>query len=271
MSTYGYCRVSTPKQNLQRQIKNIILKYPEAEIITEEYTGTKIDRPKWNKLYKQITEEAAEGENVTVVFDEVSRMSRNADEGFQLYKDLFNRNVNLIFLKEPQINTDVYRRATQAHIDASVDTGRPIFDTFVNGNLELVNELLMNLAEEQIKLAFESAQKEVDYLHHRISEGMQVAKDNGKRVGTQVGDSFTVKKSEPIKQLILKIMREKKGTCTDAEIMSLLKDKKVTITEPNGNKKEVSAKLARNTYYKYKADLKREGRLIHTQDGYFVR
>lgn len=252
MSIYGYCRVSTPKQNLQRQIKNIILKYPEAEIITEEYTGTKIDRPKWTALYNKIIKEA-EKENVTVVFDEVSRMSRNAEDGFQLYKDLYNRGINLVFLKEPYIDTATYRNASQNSITM---TG-----TDVDIILEAVNQYLMKLAEEQIKLAFESAQKEVDYLHRRISEGMQVAKDNGKRVGTQTGDSFTVKKSEPIKELILQIISKNHGL-NDSEIMSILKDKTVTITEPNGNKKEISAKLARNTYYKYKAELKREGRLI---------
>lgn len=36
-----------------------------------------------------------------LVFDEISRMSRNAAEGFQDYKELYNKGVNLIFLKEP--------------------------------------------------------------------------------------------------------------------------------------------------------------------------
>lgn len=47
----------------------------------------------------------------TIIFDSVSRMSRDAEEGFRLYEKLFNRNVSLIFLKEPHINTDTYRKA----------------------------------------------------------------------------------------------------------------------------------------------------------------
>ena len=50
MKTYGYCRISTPKQNITRQIKNILQAYPEAEIVEEAYTGTKIHRPKWDSL-----------------------------------------------------------------------------------------------------------------------------------------------------------------------------------------------------------------------------
>ena len=42
-------------------------------------------------------------------------MSRNADEGSALYEQLFQQgvNVNLIFLKEPHINTDVYKQAIE--------------------------------------------------------------------------------------------------------------------------------------------------------------
>lgn len=47
----------------------------------------------------------------TIVFDEVSRMGRTADEGFELYKELYEKGVELVFLKEPHINTEVYKKA----------------------------------------------------------------------------------------------------------------------------------------------------------------
>ena len=40
-------------------------------------------------------------------------MSRNADEGSALYEQLFQQGVNLMFLKEPHINTDVYMQAIE--------------------------------------------------------------------------------------------------------------------------------------------------------------
>ena len=40
---YGYCRISTPKQSIDRQERNIKAAYPEALITKEEFTGTKID------------------------------------------------------------------------------------------------------------------------------------------------------------------------------------------------------------------------------------
>ena len=47
---YGYCRISTREQSIERQIRNIKSIYEEAIIIEEIFTGTKIyNRPKWNK------------------------------------------------------------------------------------------------------------------------------------------------------------------------------------------------------------------------------
>ena len=99
MKIYGYCRVSTTKQSLKRQIETIRELYPDAVIVTDKTTGRNFDRPGWLKLYKQLEP------GTTVVFDEVSRMSRDATEGFQIYQELFERGVNLIFVACKRLNT----------------------------------------------------------------------------------------------------------------------------------------------------------------------
>ena len=71
---YGYARISRAQQSIDRQIRNIKNMYPQAIILQEAYTGTKIDRPEWNKLFNRV--QAGD----TIVFDSVSRMSRNADD-----------------------------------------------------------------------------------------------------------------------------------------------------------------------------------------------
>ena len=43
-------------------------------------------------------------------------MSRNAEEGFELYKELYDKGVELVFLKEPHINTETYRKALSAQV-----------------------------------------------------------------------------------------------------------------------------------------------------------
>ena len=77
---YGYCRVSTPKQKIERQVENILRAYPEAIIIKEAYSGRYMDRPDWTKLRKLLQK------GDVIVFDEVSRMSRNAEEGAEVYQ-----------------------------------------------------------------------------------------------------------------------------------------------------------------------------------------
>ncbi len=76
---YGYCRISRKEQSITRQIRNIKKEYPDALIIEEAFTGTKMERPEWMKLHKKVRS------GDIIVFDSVSRMSRNADEGVETY------------------------------------------------------------------------------------------------------------------------------------------------------------------------------------------
>jgi len=222
---YGYCRISTVKQNIERQIANIKKEFPDAVIITEEYTGTTVDRPKWNKLCKQLKE------GDTVVFDEVSRMSRNAEEGFKLYEELYNRGVNLIFIKERHIDTEVYKQTLRNGVEM---TG-----TDVDVILEGVNKYLMILAKKQIEIAFQTAQAEVDFIHQRTSEGVRRAQAEGKQVGRLAGSKVETKKAKASKEVIRKHSKDFDGTLSDADVIKL-------------------TGLARNSYYKYKRELKAE-------------
>ena len=95
---FGYCRISTPKQSIDRQVRNILAAYSQAEIIKEVYTGRKFQgRKEFDRLMRKITP------GDTIIFDSVSRMSRNAEEGFIMYEELYHKEINLIFLKEPQM------------------------------------------------------------------------------------------------------------------------------------------------------------------------
>ena len=186
MSIYGYCRISTAKQSIDRQIRNIKAEYPTAHIVQEAYTGTSIFRPEWLKLYRVL--KAGD----TVVFDSVSRMSRNAEEGFALYEDLYHKGIRLVFLKEHHIDTETYKKALSGSIAM---TG-----TNVDFILKGINEYLMALAKEQIKLAFEQSEKEVADLHQRTREGLLTARLNGKQVGRKKGIGFETKKSKAAKE-----------------------------------------------------------------------
>src|SRR5699024_10114414 len=136
---YGYCRVSTMKQSIERQIRNIKAEYPDAVIVTDEYTGTKLDRPGWTKVYN-----AAKAGDV-IVFDSVSRMSRDAEEGFQVYEELFRRGVELIFLKERHIDTATYKKAIDGQVQLAINSGNVAADELIGSITDAINRYLLAL------------------------------------------------------------------------------------------------------------------------------
>lgn len=223
---YGYCRISTKKQNIERQVRNILRDYPDAIIIKEIYTGTKFQgRQELNKLLKRIKE------NDTIIIDSVSRMSRDAVEGFEMYKSLYEQNINLVFLKEPHINTDTYKKALMNQVQLTGDK--------VDYILKGVNEYLMALAEEQIRLAFGQSEKEVQDLKQRTIEGIETARLHGKTIGRPEGSIIVTKKSIESKKKIKEVNYMFGGMLSNLDTIKLLG-------------------ISRKTFYKYKKELKQE-------------
>lgn len=244
--TYAYCRISRDKQNIERQIRNIIAVYPNAKIIREVYTGRSLARPEWERLYRGLTD------GDTVIFDSVSRMSRDAEEGFKTYENLYTRGVELVFLKESHINTAVYREKLKARI-ADVEAGGGAAQDLINAIIAALNVYTMELARDQIRLAFEQAQKEVDDLRQRTIEGIETARKAGKAVGGYQGGEH--KKKKPIKEIIKTKSRDFCGTNTDPEVMAIIR---ATTYADVKTGQQRAYTISRNTYYKYKAELAAE-------------
>ena len=233
MAVYGYVRISTKKQSIERQIRNIRAAYPEATIIEEVYTGTSLNRREWSRLRNKLKE------GDTVVFDSVSRMSRTADEGVEAYFELYGKGVSLVFLKEPTISTAVYAEALKNRTltisqDDSTSEGR-----LIQSIISALNDYQRELAAAQIRIAFAQAEKEVEDLHQRTREGIQTARLNGKQIGAVPGKKLITKKSVESKMVIRKHSRDFNGSLNDVEVMKL-------------------TGLSRNAYYKYKKELKGE-------------
>lgn len=228
---YGYTRVSTTHQKIARQVTNILAVYPKATIIREFYTGTTQNRPEWEKFIAKVKKDDS------IIFDSVSRMARNSTEGFQAYKMLYERGVHLVFLNEPLINTDVLDATKNKLLNINIETGNTAVDTFFKGNIELINNFIMALAEEQIKAAFDQAEKEVTDLHSRISQGIREAKKNGVKIGLEKGTILTTQKSIDCKAVIQKFSKDFGGPLADPEVIKL-------------------CGCSRNSYYKYKKEIK---------------
>lgn len=232
MKTFGYCRISRKEQNIDRQERNILAAFPDAIIIQEAYTGTKLEgRKKFESLI------ASADSSTRIVFDSVSRMSRNAEEGFEIYQALFTRGVELIFLKEPHINTETYKASMDRHFTAAIDCGDTDANELLNAITEAVSRYSLKLAERQIFLAFQQAEKEVEDLHQRTREGIETARLAGKQIGAVPGRKLNVKKAAIAKEQIRKYSKDFDGTLSDIDVIKLVG-------------------VANNTYYKYKRELR---------------
>lgn len=223
---YGYCRISTKKQSIERQERNILKEYADAIIIKEAYTGTKVyGRKEFEKLLKTVQT------GDTIVFDSVSRMSRNADEGIKLYMELYDKGIHLVFLKERYIDTEIYQNNLKDKIELTGTDEDEIFKG--------INNYFRKLAEKQIRIAFEQAEKEVKDLQERTKEGLLTAKLNGKQLGNEVGTKLITKKSIKAKEEIRAKSKDFYGTYTDKDLIKVLE-------------------ISRNTFYKYKKELAAE-------------
>lgn len=233
---YGYCRISTKEQNIDRQVNNIKSNFSDAVMIREVFTGKREDRPEWIKLKKKIKE------GDIIIFDEVSRMSRNASEGFQTYKEMLDKGVELIFLKEQHINTSSYKKAVEKAMNnnnTNINSGNSSTDNLINGIINVINEFMLNKVEDDIRLAFERAENEIKFLSDRTKEGIEIARLNGKRIGLPKGSKLVTKKSLEMKEKIRKYNRSFGGTLNNADCIRLLH-------------------ITPNTFYKYKKELLQE-------------
>lgn len=247
MTIYGYARISTKKQSLERQVKNIESYNADAIIIQEQFTGTKVEGRKkfidlvgkWVDTDKvdeqgnpiQTLKGGKVKEGDTIIFDSVSRMSRNAEEGYKLYMELFNKGINLVFLNEMTINTDTYKNALLQNVAMT--------NTNIDFIIEGVNKFLQSLAKEQIIQAFKQSEKEVTDLSTRTSQTLQVLKKQGVVLGRKEGTKVTTKKSIQAKKRIQELSKDFNGSNTDKDVIAILG-------------------ITRNTYYKYKRELVEE-------------
>lgn len=223
---YGYVRVSTPNQNIERQIRNIYSMCSDVILFKEVYTRTRFyGRKEWEKLMRTVKP------GDTIYFDSVSRMSGNEAEGFTLYEELYNKKIRLVFYNEPHINTDTYRNALETQV--------ALTGTNVDYILEGVNNFLMALAKEQIRLAFQQSEKEVMDLRQRTKEGVETARLNGRQIGLKKGTKLVTKKSVEAKKIILKHNKNFGGGLTNEETWKL-------------------ARISKMTFYKYLSELRKD-------------
>ena len=90
---YGYARVSTADQNLDRQ-KDALGKYGIDRLYCEKMSGTKKNRPELDALLAELRD------GDTVVVESLSRLGRSVKNLAELIEQFNETNIRLVSLKE---------------------------------------------------------------------------------------------------------------------------------------------------------------------------
>lgn len=218
----GYARISKSTQNIERQLENLKKYNNEIILFQEAYSSKIIERPQFLNCIKLANKEIKKGHKVNIIFDSVSRMSRDAEEGSNLYFELEQKGIDLIFIKEPYINTESYRKALTLSLPT---TDNQMIEAILTG----IKEAFKIKAKEDIKLAFIQAEKELIDIRERTSEGIREARAKGKQIGRVEGSEIETKRGNEIKEKLLKHSKKFGGSMTDKEFIEAFKISKTTL------------------------------------------
>lgn len=128
---FGYARVSTEQQNLDRQI-DALQRYGVDLIFNEKMTGTKRNRPELEKLLDRMTE------GDTVVVESLSRLGRSTKDLLELTELFKSRGVNFVSLKES--------------IDTQTSTGKLLF-TLMSALAQFERDVIADRTREGLQAA----------------------------------------------------------------------------------------------------------------------
>ena len=146
--TYGYARVSSKDQNVDRQ-KLAMQAFGVDAIFVEKQSGKDFERPVYKKLLRKVKEED------TVEIKSIDRLGRNYEEILEQWRVITKeKGAAIVVLDMPLLDTR---------------QGRDLTGTLI---ADIVLQLLSYVA-----------QTEREFIHQRQAEGIAAAKQRGVRFG----------------------------------------------------------------------------------------
>lgn len=168
---YSYMRISTDteRQNFARQEK-ALKKYAEEQSIeyliefAEEKSAKNFtDRKQFNKLDKLLQS------GDTVVFKDLSRFTREAENGYKKYMEWLERGINIVFLDNPTISSNYIRQMMN-----TAESQDLVTKTAMEGIIKLLLIVELDRAEQQRR-----------YISKAIKDGIAASdKGSGRKKGS---------------------------------------------------------------------------------------
>lgn len=195
---YSYKRISTDteRQNFNRQIKSLERYAAENGIeylieFTEEKSAKNFtDRPQFKKLDKIL--QAGD----TVVFKDLSRFTREAENGYNKYMEWLGRDISIVFIDNPTVSSEYIRQMLKTAESHDIVT-----KTAMEGVIKLLLIVELDRAEQQRR-----------YISKAITDGIAASNKKSGRKKGQVD-----KMTENLKTDIELYLNDRK--ITQAELM----------------------------------------------------
>ena len=149
---YGYARVSTTEQNLDRQLE-ALTKLGCERIFADKKSGKDFDRKEYQKLKRKL-------KNGDVLYiKSIDRLGRDYDMIIEEWKDLVNhQNIDIVVIDMPLLDTRT--------------EGKNLVGKFIS---DIVLQILSFVAEN-----------ERENIKKRQAEGIRIAKEKGKHLGRPI-------------------------------------------------------------------------------------
>lgn len=173
MTVYFYQRISTKetsdKQSFQRQEKSLRayaqandIKYNERNVYKDDVSGSTFNRKEWLELEERLND------GDTIIFKEISRFTRQAEEGYKKYMELMERDINLVFIDNPTVSSDYIKQLMSV-----ANAQQLVAKTALESTIKLL--LIVEL---------DRVQQEREIIVKRIKQGIQASdKKQGRKVG----------------------------------------------------------------------------------------
>lgn len=172
---YAYMRISTKeereKQTYSRQ-ENALNKYAEQKKIEyvfqfkEDVSGKSFaNRGEWKRLEKIVQS------GDTIVFKDICRFTREADNGYKKYMELMQKGVNLVFLDNPTVSTDYIKQLLEVAEEQKRD--RVTFES-----TKFIAKLLLIVELDR-------AEKEREVISQRTKDGLAAKKAEAEARGEE--------------------------------------------------------------------------------------
>jgi DNA invertase Pin-like site-specific DNA recombinase len=173
MKTIGYIRVSTLKQDLEKQ-RHLLLEYANAnKIIIDEFIEVEISSKKdpVQRKIGQLLNTLQSGDMLLVA--ELSRLGRNMLETLNLIDKLVQSGITIRFIRQPELSTDA------PHTKLLL----AIYGYF--------------------------AESERDFISIRTKQGLAAARAKGVKIGRPPGAANKKKKLDPYREIIEELVNAK--------------------------------------------------------------